>query len=1089
MAQIKDLLVLGKSTFLDSIKFNKQVDIFGNAASMPLRVRGIVGSSGEGVTGDLYLQYGANSKVMLGNSGGYYISAAGDYYSGKSANATNADSATVAGKISDITTNDNASSSDTWRYVWMSYSNNTTGRPAYDDRFAIQTSTGTLRAPTFSGNLVGTSAVINGLNVARQQTYNNLIHSGNEFTFAAPQYQGDLYINYRTASGSTDGNITKYIFCNGNKTTSGVTIDAAAFTGKAATAGHADTATAATTSSYPAGFSSNGGTISWGTLKYTDANGYQTVARWDSANGGSVAFADGPMNNNTKKGQTSMQIDGYYYQEEGTYQVLDNRYMSNMTQVPNGSGTATGLVKINTRLVVKGNGSSYNEGIRIVPASNGWSNIYFSDNKDETNHYSTGTNGWLLGRRGAAGSVAGATGDFTIECNNSTGVGLTLYAAGGGYLHGRFSATGGSFGYNNTSYALSANSFICNSWIRTNGQTGWYNESYGGGWYMTDSKAVRAYNEKVVTAKGMGDGDRYIAFPKGGQKCGLTSGSGYLTIYLPTAAFKTSVMVKFKVSIYIYSTGQTVDYIISGYNYTDGSWYNPSVVCIGPRNSYCNLPVYFGRNNAREIIQIGNSDTSWAYPNITISDVTLGHSGGYNNWADGWDINFTTTKVGNVTQTVTNTWQGYSVMNASYVWDYNTTTPTQLKIGYAGSQPSSWDYLAGYCTDGGVRALKDVSFASVADKLIAAKSTWGINITGSATRATYLGSSVIGNSTTPIYLTTDGLPTLCTGYGSAITNITRSGKTFTATRVDGTTFTFTQQDNNTTYSFTDKAATLDWNTMTTIATVGGVDITVGLPDYPSSSDTNYYHTPAYTSGTKIGTGTGVADLYVPKVDSASASAFSTGTSFVTERDAYYATASINGARPTSSVDIYAPTSAGTSGYILKSSGSGAPTWLQTLPVANGGTGQTSWSTNRLIYASAATTLTTSNIVVNASQLYYSTNGSGSLGLSNYVWGSVYATTFYASSDIRKKKDINPYVAKGDILTLPICTFKYIDREDQSEHLGCIAQDLQKICPELVNADDDGYLSIKENKLAYVLLERMKEMQKEINELKEGIKHG
>ena len=163
MAQIKDLLVLGKSTFLDSIKFNKQVDIFGNAASMPLRVRGIVGSSGEGVTGDLYLQYGANSKVMLGNSGGYYISAAGDYYSGKSANATNADSATVAGKISDITTNDNASSSDTWRYVWMSYSNNTTGRPAYDDRFAIQTSTGTLRAPTFSGNLVGTSAVIDGL--------------------------------------------------------------------------------------------------------------------------------------------------------------------------------------------------------------------------------------------------------------------------------------------------------------------------------------------------------------------------------------------------------------------------------------------------------------------------------------------------------------------------------------------------------------------------------------------------------------------------------------------------------------------------------------------------------------------------------------------------------------------------------------------------------------------------------------------------------------------------------------------------------------------------------------------------------------
>lgn len=69
--------------------------------------------------------------------------------------AGSASSATVAGKISDLTENDLASSSTTWRRIWMSYSNNVTGRPAYDDRFAIQTSTGTLKAPTFQGNLSG----------------------------------------------------------------------------------------------------------------------------------------------------------------------------------------------------------------------------------------------------------------------------------------------------------------------------------------------------------------------------------------------------------------------------------------------------------------------------------------------------------------------------------------------------------------------------------------------------------------------------------------------------------------------------------------------------------------------------------------------------------------------------------------------------------------------------------------------------------------------------------------------------------------------------------------------------------------------
>lgn len=36
------------------------------------------------------------------------------------------------------------------------------------------------------------------------------------------------------------------------------------------------------------------------------------------------------------------------------------------------------------------------------------------------------------------------------------------------------------------------------SWLRTVGQTGWYSESYGGGWYMTDSTWLRAYNNKHI---------------------------------------------------------------------------------------------------------------------------------------------------------------------------------------------------------------------------------------------------------------------------------------------------------------------------------------------------------------------------------------------------------------------------------------------------------------------------------------------------------------------------------------------------------------------------------------------------------------
>lgn len=55
-----------------------------------------------------------------------------------------------------------------------------------------------------------------------------------------------------------------------------------------------------------------------------------------------------------------------------------------------------------------------------------------------------------------------------------------------------------SCGYTNIGYTLSTASFICNSWIRTNGNTGWFNQTYNGGWYMIDSTWIRSYNSKFV---------------------------------------------------------------------------------------------------------------------------------------------------------------------------------------------------------------------------------------------------------------------------------------------------------------------------------------------------------------------------------------------------------------------------------------------------------------------------------------------------------------------------------------------------------------------------------------------------------------
>lgn len=98
-------------------------------------------------------------------------------------------------------------------------------------------------------------------------------------------------------------------------------------------------------------------------------------------------------------------------------------------------------------------------------------------------------------------------------------------------------------------------------------------------------------------------------------------------------------------------------------------------------------------------------------------------------------------------------------------------------------------------------------------------------------------------------------------------------------------------------------------------------------------------------------------------------------------------------------------------------------------------------------------------------------------------GKITAKQFNATSDIRKKTNIKDYSCKKSILDLPIKEFEFINDENHIKHIGCIAQDLQEICPEIVHEGVDGYLSIEETKLVYLLLQEVKELKKEIKALK------
>ena len=67
-----------------------------------------------------------------------------------------------------------------------------------------------------------------------------------------------------------------------------------------------------------------------------------------------------------------------------------------------------------------------------------------------------------------------------------------------------------------TAYKLNVSGDIrASSWIRTDGATGWYSQTYGGGIYMADSDMVQVYNNKVLYNSG------YRSWGIGGHHCGI----------------------------------------------------------------------------------------------------------------------------------------------------------------------------------------------------------------------------------------------------------------------------------------------------------------------------------------------------------------------------------------------------------------------------------------------------------------------------------------------------------------------------------------------------------------------------------------
>lgn len=173
--------------------------------------------------------------------------------------------------------------------------------------------------------------------------------------------------------------------------------------------------------------------------------------------------------------------------------TLDTRYVTlSTTQTISGQKTFTSLLKINTNGNTVTIGSVNTSYCHFESSAN--IPFYFNRQIQVNGNYKIYNNnttynaGWI--------ELSGGTPFIDFHFNNSTAdytSRIIENASGRLYIPGKL-----AIGYTNDSYSLATASFICNSWIRTVGNTGWYNESYGGGWYMIDSTFIRNYGSKQV---------------------------------------------------------------------------------------------------------------------------------------------------------------------------------------------------------------------------------------------------------------------------------------------------------------------------------------------------------------------------------------------------------------------------------------------------------------------------------------------------------------------------------------------------------------------------------------------------------------
>jgi hypothetical protein len=189
----------------------------------------------------------------------------------------------------------------------------------------------------------------------------------------------------------------------------------------------------------------------------------------------------------------------------------------------------------------------------------------------------------------------------------------------------------------------------------------------------------------------------------------------------------------------------------------------------------------------------------------------------------------------------------------------------------------------------------------------------------------------------------------------------------------------------------------------------------------------------------------------------------------------------------SAVKLVAP---GTNGNVLTSNGT---SWVSTA-AAGGGVTSITGTANQIIASSStgAVTLSTPQAINTASSVQFGSFGVGTAA--SGTSGEIRATnniTAYYSSDERLKDNVTIIAdALGKIAAIRGVEFDWnnlTEAEDgyfvRKHDVGVIAQEIEKVLPEVVATREDGFKAVKYDRIVPLLIEAIKELKAEVDALK------